>query len=360
MRAALLVVVLASSAAVAQVAAVCGPGKTCTVRNVRATVGQSASGPSFCTGTNGAAYSMAWGSGSTANQLALSTYLGTRCAGAASQTPAKYAVVSGVWDWTTVMRGDNGSAASPSWSFTSDPDTGLYSVAANVLGVSVGGARSFRTGVAGTLYGINDNSWLTLDGTVGASIQYVNNYVRIDSDNVKVYSAGGVRFIGAATGSLPACVANWNGALQYDTTTKTLKVCNGTSWATLGTTVASQGQTFTATASYSASASPEGVDFVGPYQTNASGGNLTGADISCSYQTAGTGGTAGLIVEVYADGVEACQCTLTTSCATAARTALNCPCTGAITAGQTVTLRLSTETDCTANPQLLTCNVRLE
>lgn len=44
-------------------------------------------------------------------------------------------------------------------------------------------------------------------------------------------------FNGIATGSLPTCgsgVANNEGGLTYDSTTKTMKWCNGTSWATVG------------------------------------------------------------------------------------------------------------------------------
>jgi len=41
-------------------------------------------------------------------------------------------------------RGGNGSAAAPAWSFTSDPDTGMFSVGANILGFTTAGTEQAR------------------------------------------------------------------------------------------------------------------------------------------------------------------------------------------------------------------------
>lgn len=53
------------------------------------------------------------------------------------------------------------------------------------------------------------------------------------TEKARVVSSGAYDFVGVATGSLPTCDAATEGQIQYDTTTKTVKWCNATAWATL-------------------------------------------------------------------------------------------------------------------------------
>lgn len=65
----------------------------------------------------------------------------------------------------------DGSAASPSYSFTNDPNTGLYRVSADVLGVSYGGALRAQ-------FGGNANVWgetLGFGGSAGTPTAYITS-----------------------------------------------------------------------------------------------------------------------------------------------------------------------------------------
>ncbi len=62
--------------------------------------------------------------------------------------------ITGQWQWTKSLWGPNGTAALPAFTFTADPDTGIYRVGANNLGISTGGALRWdvsTTAVTSTL-----------------------------------------------------------------------------------------------------------------------------------------------------------------------------------------------------------------
>lgn len=79
-------------------------------------------------------------------------------AGVAAGDSVRYEQVVGVYlplanpVFTGVITGGDGAAATPAYSFTSDPDTGFYRVSANVLGLSLGGtqALNFTSGTINT------------------------------------------------------------------------------------------------------------------------------------------------------------------------------------------------------------------
>ena len=56
-----------------------------------------------------------------------------------------------------------------------------------------------------------------------------------------VRTDGSYDFSGVATGSLLACAAGTAGVIQYDTTTTSLKLCNGTAWTAFSTTLSVSG-----------------------------------------------------------------------------------------------------------------------
>lgn len=55
-----------------------------------------------------------------------------------------YPHLDGAWSWTAVQSFANGTAALPAIAFTSDPDTGIYRVSANALGIACNGVRAVQ------------------------------------------------------------------------------------------------------------------------------------------------------------------------------------------------------------------------
>lgn len=90
------------------------------------------------------------------------------------------------------LAGIDGSAAEPSVSFASDPDTGLYRPAANIVALATGGAERVR---------------VTAGGNVGIGVDPVN---KLDVQT----SAG--RFGVASAGSASVRISS-SGTMQYDT-----------------------------------------------------------------------------------------------------------------------------------------------
>ena len=56
-------------------------------------------------------------------------------------------------------------------------------------------------------------------------------------------SARSFRSTGTSTASLPSCDATHAGTIEWDTTTSSLKLCNGTSWSALGTSASAPEET---------------------------------------------------------------------------------------------------------------------
>lgn len=121
----------------------------------------------------------------------------------------------------------SGTAAVPSIQWTADADgsgTGLYRTAANNVGVSVNGTRSFAfIATAGVLQGISANSVLTMDDTKGidmtyngnSEIQIANNAITLTNaaaSPIRMYN--GVRYnIGGQ--AEPTCDATIRGTIWY-------------------------------------------------------------------------------------------------------------------------------------------------
>ncbi len=98
---------------------------------------------------------------------------------------------SGIFKGTAVSNGA-GTAASPSYTFTTDTNTGLYSVDADQLGVSIAGVRSFNfSATAGKLEGISGIPSLTLDDSAGAKLAYTGSSIRAATNTVLVSGSAG-------------------------------------------------------------------------------------------------------------------------------------------------------------------------
>ena len=123
--------------------------------------------------------------------------------------PGSSIVASGVINTAT------GTAATPAYSFGSDPDTGIYSVGANSLGFSVGGNTNDLTASGFTLAdemdftlsasssGHNNRLQWAYDGTPYAWIERVNSdgsmAFTVQSDERMRISGGGNVLIGTST-----------------------------------------------------------------------------------------------------------------------------------------------------------------
>ena len=94
---------------------------------------------------------------------------------------------------TQFLAGD-GSALAPAYSFTNDPDTGIYREAANTLSFAIGGATAYR---------FNITQMLTPDGTSAAP-----GHAFINAPALGIYNAGantlGFAGGGASFGTLSA------------------------------------------------------------------------------------------------------------------------------------------------------------
>lgn len=153
------------------------------------------------------------------------------------------------------------------------------------------------------------------------------------------------------------------GRLLYDSTSNVWRWSDGTTWQQLAKTadLPSTRKIWTAlSSSGSAETAPEGVNFLGPFTAE----TVVRIDsIDCSWQTAGTGGTTGVVAQIYdvTAAAQVCTCTLG-ACSTTARTPLSCDCAHGVTsgAGHVLTMRLTTGTDCTTNPAGLVCNVMMD
>lgn len=101
----------------------------------------------------------------------------------------------------------------------------------------------------------------------------------------------------------------------------------------------------------------EDANFQGPLHNVAADATRVG----CSWGTAGTGGTTGVVVQVYdvTGAASVCSCTLQ-ACTAAAGTPANCSCTGTLSGSNQYAVRLSSSTDCAGNPSNIVCTVIAE
>lgn len=110
----------------------------------------------------------------------------------------------------------NGTAAAPSFTFTSDPDTGMFRSGANALGFSTGGTERgtlssaglfTTTGGISTTTGVFSGVVTGANGTAGApSFSFTNSpttgFFRSAADSIGVSTAGTERWLFNSSGSL--------------------------------------------------------------------------------------------------------------------------------------------------------------
>lgn len=82
--------------------------------------------------------------------------------------------ITGQWQWTRQLWGPDGSAAAPSFSFTSDPDTGWYRVGANNPGIAVGGVKTWDLNSTRSLQIVPMTVAMTVADNVTQSLIYAS------------------------------------------------------------------------------------------------------------------------------------------------------------------------------------------
>ena len=116
--------------------------------------------------------------------------------------PSTSTFTTPIVDSTTGIRGGNGSAANPAFSFSGDNNTGMYNISADVLGFATAGAVRMRI-TAGGAMGLG----ITPTDTAGrfeasndivafstSDKRWKNNIVKIDSPLEKISQISGVEF----------------------------------------------------------------------------------------------------------------------------------------------------------------------
>jgi len=109
--------------------------------------------------------------------------------------------------------GQNGTEALPAWSFSSDPDTGIYRPAGNAIGLVVGAAERYRLGSTGTVI-VSRN--VTTIGSLNSSTFTNDTFAAHGADSTDVATsttayAANVTLIGrvaGGTGATPAATAS--------------------------------------------------------------------------------------------------------------------------------------------------------
>lgn len=265
----------------------------------------------------------------------------------------------------------DGSVSAGAIYFGKDTDVGFFRPAANQIAFGIGGFQvlTVTTSQVLAINGMTIASQQASGNTAfhvqvnGARVDLgtgASDYLRSDGTNVIVASpalgiegATGIDFTGVATASLPACAAGTAGAVQYDTTTTTVKYCNGSAWTEFGTSSQTRVGSFFAQSDETDTA-PENANFRGAFYAT---GTLSVVRVACNWVTAGTGGTTGVVVRIVdSTPTEICSCTLG-ACTTAALSMMNCECSGSLTTNTNYTVQLKDTTDCTANPIEVSCNV---
>lgn len=172
-----------------------------------------------------------------------------------------------------------------------------------------------------------------------------------------VTGAGGAQFTGVATGSLPACTGTQDGGLEYDTTTKTYKWCNSSSWQSFAASGSSTWAAPWMSRSVGSAAITEDNPFHGRYTPQISTKTTI---VNCSIETAGSGGSTGVVVGIYNDTTDLLLCSCNIGSCSTDGTASACTCSGTMTADQEYYVKLTTATDCATNPAIMYCTVALE
>lgn len=112
-------------------------------------------------------------------------------------------------------------------------------------------------------------------------------------------------------------------------------------------------------AGYALTALADGANFVGGFATTSATPHV--GNVTCSWSTVGSGGTTGVVIQIFdlAASSSLCSCTIG-SCTTTINTPLTCACgSSAIVAGHKYVFRYSSSTDCLTNPANTFCTAEL-
>jgi hypothetical protein len=158
-----------------------------------------------------------------------------------------------------------------------------------------------------------------------------------------------LKSIGVASGSLPTCNAGAAGSLEYDTTLTCFRICNGTAWSVC-VQPASYINNYWSTTCFGVCG--EDVNMQGGIRSL---GGTTNR-VVCSWGTAGTGGSTGVVVKIrdVTAASNLCTCTIG-ACTIAAGTPTVCTCTATYTLNNIVSMQLDGTTDCAGNPSNIVC-----
>lgn len=165
MKTLLLILSLLPASALAQVG-LCKAGAPCDVLRLRTTAPSGTFGTcSANAGTGSRGYLV------SSTSESHYTFSDARCSVGASES---WGSTSGHVFYTMgSFRAPIGAATAPTYTFSGDPDTGLYWVGSNQLGVATAGARSFNfNATAGRLEGTVSQAQLVLDNVSGSCLDY--------------------------------------------------------------------------------------------------------------------------------------------------------------------------------------------
>lgn len=202
------------------------------------------------------------------------------------------------------------------------------------------------------------------DTAAGPMVLYYNglgtaitsgNFVEYYDSSAALISAvsyqGAQRLGKVATASLETSAASTEGSIVWDTTADCVKQNNGSAWSACLSTAAGAINNYWSTTCFG-TCSSEDTNFTGGIYSL--GGAVT--RMTCSWGTAGTGGSTGVVVKVrnVTGGSDLCTCTVG-ACTIAANTPTACTCAGTFTAGSLYTMQLDATTDCAGNPANIVC-----
>lgn len=160
-----------------------------------------------------------------------------------------------------------------------------------------------------------------------------------------------LRSVGDVTASLPTCNAGIKGALETDTTLSCIKFCNGSAWSDCLTSAPAAINNYWSTTCFGVCG--EDVNFQGGIRAQGTGST---ARVVCSWGTAGSGGTTGVVLKIrnVTAGTTLCTCTVG-ACTIAASTPTECTCAGTYTSANIYSMQLDGTTDCAGNPSNIVC-----
>ncbi|MGE0512883.1 MAG: tail fiber domain-containing protein [Hyphomicrobiaceae bacterium] len=106
----------------------------------------------------------------------------------------------------------NGSASNPGYNFASDTDNGMFRPTTNEIAFSTGGSESVRIKANGNIGILRNNPVATLDvnGTISAS-----SAIQVGASNM-------------------ACSNAVSGSIRYSAVSSTVEYCQGTAWVSMG------------------------------------------------------------------------------------------------------------------------------